>query len=109
MHQIRVHFAHIRYPILGDLLYNSRRYVQSLVPQNMKKKVTELLLNHLRRQALHSWKLEFLHPITGYPLSVSAPIPDDIQYTLNWLDNNFSIDTDTSDGNLILNEEIYND
>jgi len=109
MHQIRVHFAHIRYPILGDLLYNSRRYVQSLVPQNMKKKVTELLVNHLRRQALHSWKLEFFHPITGYPISVSAPIPDDIQYTLNWLDNNFSIDTDTSDANLILNEEINND
>ena len=108
MHQIRVHFAHIRYPILGDLLYNSRRYVHSLVPQNMKRKVTELLINHLRRQALHSWKLEFIHPITAYPISVSAPLPEDLIYTVNWLDNYFSIDTDTHDLNLILNEEINN-
>ena len=106
MHQIRVHFAHIRYPLLGDLLYNSRRYVHSLVPQNMKRKVTELLVNHLHHQALHSWKLEFEHPITNCPISVTAPIPEDIKYTLNWLDTYFSIDTDTSNLNLLLEEEI---
>jgi 23S rRNA pseudouridine1911/1915/1917 synthase len=74
----------------------------------MKRKVTELLINHLRRQALHSWKLEFIHPITAYPISVTAPLPEDFIYTVNWLDNYFSIDTDTRDLNLILNEEINN-
>ncbi len=108
MHQIRVHFAYIHYPVLGDLLYNSRNYVHSLVPQNMKRKVTELLVNHLHRQALHSWQLEFEHPITGNLLNVTAPLPEDIKYTLRWLNNYFSIDTDTRDVNVLLNEDINN-
>ncbi|MCK9333322.1 MAG: RluA family pseudouridine synthase [Candidatus Cloacimonetes bacterium] len=104
MHQIRVQFAHYHTPILGDLLYNSRRQIHSLMPQNMKRKATELLANHLFRQALHSWKLEFTHPITGKQLSLYAPIPDDIIYTLNWLENYFAIDTDSKPYNMILEE-----
>lgn len=106
MHQIRVHFAYIHNPLLGDLLYNNRRYVQSMVPQNMKKKVTELLVNHLHRQALHSWQLEFEHPVSKIPINVTAPLPEDLKYTLTWLNNYFSIDTDTQNLNLLLKEEI---
>ncbi len=108
MHQIRLHLAHINYPVLGDLLYNTRRYVHSLVPQNMKRKVTELLTTHLHRQALHAWKLEFDHPFRDERISVKAPLPEDIQYTLNWLDQYFAIDTDSRDLNMLLNEEIEN-
>jgi len=93
MHQIRLHLAHIHYPVLGDLLYNTRAYVHSLIPQNMKRKATELLTTHLRRQALHSWKLEFTHPISGKEIRVTAPLPEDIQYTIGWLDRYFAIDT----------------
>ncbi|MEN6445011.1 MAG: RluA family pseudouridine synthase [Candidatus Cloacimonas sp.] len=106
MHQIRVHFAYIHNPLLGDLLYNNRHYVQSMVPQNMKKKVTELLVNHLHRQALHSWQLEFEHPVSKIPINVTAPLPEDLKYTLTWLNNYFSIDTDTQNLNLLLKEEI---
>ncbi|MCK9309595.1 MAG: RluA family pseudouridine synthase, partial [Candidatus Cloacimonetes bacterium] len=102
MHQIRVHFEHLHYPILGDLLYNTRRYVHSILPQNMKRKATELLTTHLLRQALHAWKLEFIHPFSGKLISVCASLPDDLAYTLKWLDDNFAIDTETRDIKKIL-------
>lgn len=105
MHQIRVHFAHINYPILGDLLYNTRKYVHSLVPQNMKRKITELLTTHLHRQALHAWKLDFVHPFSGKLISVTAALPEDIAYALEWLDKYFAIDTDSRDVKKILEGE----
>ncbi|MCK9558174.1 MAG: RluA family pseudouridine synthase [Candidatus Cloacimonetes bacterium] len=106
MHQIRVQFAHHHVPLLGDLLYNTRRQVHSLMPQNMKRKATELLANHLLRQALHSWRLEFIHPITKEHLDIFAPLPEDILYTLDWLEKYFSIDTDSKPYNMILEENI---
>ncbi|MCB5277718.1 MAG: RluA family pseudouridine synthase [Candidatus Cloacimonadaceae bacterium] len=104
MHQIRVQFAHRHVPLLGDLLYNTRRQVHSLMPQNMKRKATDLLANHLMRQALHSWRLEFVHPITEENLDIFAPLPEDFLYTLNWLDKYFSIDTDSKPYNMIFEE-----
>jgi len=104
MHQIRVQFAHRNMPILGDLLYNTRRYVHSLMPQNMKRKATELLTTKLLRQALHAWRLQFVQPITGKKLDICAPLPPDIEYTLNWLENHFSIDTDSVPYNVKLEE-----
>jgi len=106
MHQIRVQFAHQNMPILGDLLYNTRRHVHSLMPQNMKKKATELLTNHLLRQALHAWRLQFKHPFSGKELDLFAPLPQDIIYTLDWLHRDFAIDTDSRPYNLILEENL---
>lgn len=60
-HQIRVHMTASGHPLLGDTLYN---------PQG------EPLIH---RQALHSWKLEFTHPITGKSLSFQANLPSDMQ------------------------------
>jgi len=91
-HQIRVHLANRNYPVLGDLLYNSIKHVQANVPENMKRKVYELLTTHLRRQALHAWKLEFEHPYTKTLQTFTAPLPDDIIYTLDWLEQYFAID-----------------
>lgn len=106
MHQIRVHLAHINKPVLGDLLYNSRRQVHALVPENMKRKVTELLTENLIRQALHAWRLSFLHPISGKQIEVYAPLPDDILYTINWLDRYFSIDNQSTDISMLQNHKV---
>lgn len=104
MHQIRVHFAHRNMPLLGDLLYNTRRYVHSIVPENMKRKVTELLTTHLIRQALHAWRLEFIHPVSKQLLDIQAPLPADLLYTIEWLDKYFAIDTNHTDINSLLKE-----
>ncbi len=102
MHQIRVHLAHRNIPVLGDRLYNSLRNVQNFVPDNLQKKVTELLANHLKRQALHAWKLQFTHPCTGQALTLTAPLPDDMVYTLDWLDKYFAVDNERFDKKLLV-------
>ncbi len=58
-HQIRVHLAYIGNPILGDTLYGT--------PSNM-----------ILRQALHAWRLSFMHPITQEKIMIEAPIPKDM-------------------------------
>ena len=74
-HQIRVHMAAIGHPLLGDSLYNP-----SVIPlfdkENPKPGVP--LPYGLARQALHSWKLDFIHPVSKEPIHFEAPIPDDM-------------------------------
>ena len=67
-HQIRVHMAFIKHPILGDEAYGS--------PAPKLK---------LSGQALHGYRLTFLHPNTGEPVSFVAPIPEDFQNALKIL------------------------
>ncbi len=88
-HQIRVHFSHINCPILGDNTYSTLKRTLSIVPFHYQKKVKYLLANHLKRQALHAYRLEFEHPITKEIVKAEAPISEDIQYTINWLEKYF--------------------
>lgn len=58
-HQIRVHFASINHPLIGDTLYgNASNYVQ--------------------RQALHSNYIEFIHPVSNEKIEISSNLPDDL-------------------------------
>lgn len=59
-HQIRVHMAYIGCPLIGDYLY---------YPDHTR----------INRQALHSYRLSFLQPITGKALSFTAPLPEDME------------------------------
>ncbi|MBM4403219.1 MAG: RluA family pseudouridine synthase [Candidatus Cloacimonetes bacterium] len=105
MHQIRIHFAHMGFPVLGDLLYNRINYVRSLVPDNMKRKVTDLLYNQLLHQALHAYRLRFHHPVTGAEIDLVAPPPPDFIQAIDWLDSNFAIDNQKTNLNLILSDK----
>ncbi len=58
-HQIRIHMKYLGYPLIGDYLYNPD-------------------MEHIKRQALHAWKLSFYHPITGEMLDFTAPLPEDM-------------------------------
>ncbi len=72
-HQIRVHMAHIRYPLLGDPVYAGRF---RLLPG-----ASETLAGTLRgfsRQALHATLLAFNHPQTGVMMQWRAPVPEDM-------------------------------
>ncbi|MDQ3229354.1 MAG: pseudouridine synthase, partial [Pseudomonadota bacterium] len=76
-HQIRVHMAHIKYPIIGDPLYGG--------PLKLPKGASEELIAALRgfkRQALHAEVLEFTHPSSNEVISVRAPLPADMQQLL---------------------------
>ncbi|MEA1973011.1 MAG: RluA family pseudouridine synthase [Candidatus Cloacimonadota bacterium] len=88
-HQIRVHMSHINHPILGEEVYSTRKRILQYVPAQMQKRVNALLGKHLKRQALHAYKLEFEHPITKEQLSFTSELPEDFQYAIKWLKNNF--------------------
>jgi 23S rRNA pseudouridine1911/1915/1917 synthase len=79
-HQIRVHMAHIRHPLLGDPLYSGR----FKTPKGMTDSCLAALQN-TRRQALHAGLLGFDHPTTGEAVSWQIPLPDDMQRLLELL------------------------
>ncbi len=76
-HQLRVHLAAIGHPILGDKLYQGGEEVFIRAVQGELTDADRALLV-LERQALHAWKLEVEHPMTGRQLVVEAPLWPDI-------------------------------
>ena len=72
-HQIRVHMAHLKHPIVGDPLYGG--------PLKLPKGASDELAAALRgfkRQALHAETLEFVHPGSGEAIRCTAPVPGDL-------------------------------
>jgi 23S rRNA pseudouridine1911/1915/1917 synthase len=82
-HQIRIHLAHLRTPVLCDKQYGSRSRITlgELRGITRKKHLSpgagdDLVL--LQRQALHARRLAFAHPATGVAMVVEAPLPADM-------------------------------
>jgi 23S rRNA pseudouridine1911/1915/1917 synthase len=82
-HQIRVHMAHIRFPLLGDPLYGGRFQLPADCSEYL-----ETVLRQFKRQALHAAKLGLEHPIKDIYMEWTQPIPDDMQCLLNALADN---------------------
>jgi 23S rRNA pseudouridine1911/1915/1917 synthase len=80
-HQIRVHMAHIRFPLVGDPLYGGRLKLPAGAAQALIE-----ALRGFRRQALHAMRLTLRHPSSGETLTWEAPLPDDMQQLLTALD-----------------------
>lgn len=85
-HQIRVHMAHIKHPLLGDQVYGGR--------PRLPKGASEEFITALRgfqRQALHAAQLSLFHPETEEWMTWKAPLPQDMQDLLK------AIKKDTTD------------
>jgi 23S rRNA pseudouridine1911/1915/1917 synthase len=73
-HQIRVHMAHAKHPLIGDPLYGgSFKLPKAATPDLVEA------LRGFKRQALHAEKLEFVHPVRGEPVSTTSELPADMQ------------------------------
>jgi 23S rRNA pseudouridine1911/1915/1917 synthase len=70
-HQIRVHMRHFGHPLMGDDLYGGS-------------------LDLIHRQALHSWRLEFNHPVTREHMRLEAPLPADMTSLIHKLKKQLS-------------------
>ena len=79
-HQIRVHMAHIRHPVVGDPLYGGRLQIPAGCSEALRE-----ALRSFRRQALHAFRLGFEHPATGEWIEWEAPVPDDMEQLLSVL------------------------
>lgn len=62
-HQIRVHLKYLGYPLVGDYLYNPD-------------------MEYIHRQALHAYRMTFVHPVTGEAMEFTAPMPEDMKKIL---------------------------
>jgi 23S rRNA pseudouridine1911/1915/1917 synthase len=80
-HQIRVHLAHIGFPVVGDPLYAGRRRA----PAGCKPALAAEL-RAFPRQALHAARLKLTHPATGREHAWEAPLPEDMQRLLSALE-----------------------
>ncbi len=74
-HQIRVHLASLRHPVVGDTLYGAPREISSKPAARLS----------LPRNFLHAAALQFQHPRSGEPLSFAAPLPAELEDFLQQL------------------------
>ncbi len=79
-HQLRVHLASMVHPVLGDATYGGG---VSRMAGNLKLASLKPLVH---RQLLHAWRLGLTHPRTGEPLTWEAPLPEDFQAVVDFLD-----------------------
>ncbi len=79
-HQIRVHMSYLRHPIVGDPVYAGRQRIPAGAQQDLVD-----YIQGFKRQALHAWKLSFIHPEHGNEVSFEAPLAEDIQQLIRLL------------------------
>jgi 23S rRNA pseudouridine1911/1915/1917 synthase len=74
-HQIRVHFQHLGFPLVGDATYGKKQ----------NQRLAEATGYAAPRQMLHAWRLEFTHPRSGERLAFQSPWPEDFKQALEAL------------------------
>jgi 23S rRNA pseudouridine1911/1915/1917 synthase len=82
-HQIRVHMAHIKHPLLGDSLYGAR----PILPKKASPALIEAIRSY-KHQALHAKKLSFYHPIKKQTLVFEVPLPQEMTDLIELLREN---------------------
>ena len=80
-HQIRVHMAHLKHPLVGDPVYGGRLHL----PKGASPVLIEALQG-FKRQALHAARLGLVHPVTGKSVEWETPMPDDMRAMLKVLE-----------------------
>jgi 23S rRNA pseudouridine1911/1915/1917 synthase len=80
-HQLRVHMSYIGHAIVGDPFYGGRH----VSVRDLTGRPDDSAETFFRRQALHAWRLEVMHPITEKPLVITAPMPADMQQVYDLL------------------------
>jgi len=79
-HQIRVHLAWLKHPVVGDETYGGGR------DNTVQDTTIRIQIRHLKRQFLHAEKLSFTHPQTGDVMEFNAPLPKELASFLELLD-----------------------
>ena len=80
-HQIRVHMAHLKHPLVGDPVYGGRLHL----PKGASPALIAALQG-FKRQALHAARLGLVHPESGKSVEWEAPMPDDMRALLKVLE-----------------------
>jgi len=91
-HQIRVHMAYVKHPLVGDQTYGGRLQLPAGCGDELKT-----MLRNFDRQALHARKLGLNHPETGRQMEWQAPLPDDMKALIAVLEADVEQDIEEDD------------
>lgn len=84
-HQIRTHMAHLGCPVFGDPEYGGRRKALNASRGRFAREGAALLKG-ISRQALHAWRLSLVHPVLDRRMEFTAPLPSDMEWVLERLE-----------------------
>lgn len=79
-HQIRVHLAWLKHPVVGDEVYGGGRD-KTVIDRSLRAQIRKL-----QRQFLHSEQLGFIHPKIEAPMHFSAPLPPELASLLEYFE-----------------------
>lgn len=83
LHQIRVHFATIGHPVVGDDFYGHLGELKPDRPRPLPGDPAVIPISpYISRQALHAAELSFAHPITSEWCTFAAPLPQDLEHAI---------------------------
>jgi len=85
-HQIRVHMAHLRHPLVGDPVYGGRVQMPAYCTESLAE-----CLRTFPRQALHATRLGLVHPRHAQFMGWHSPLPDDMVVLLDALTEDLRI------------------
>ena len=84
-HQIRVHLQNVGWPVVGDELYGGQQLLLSRLKPHFRLKPKKVERPLLAGATLHSEELTLPHPVTGEPLTITAPWPKDLTVAVKYL------------------------
>ena len=84
-HQIRVHLRSLRLPVVGDPLYGGSPLLLSQLKRDYRLKPNRIERPLISQPALHAESLALPHPVTGQPLTITAPWPKDLTVAVKYL------------------------
>jgi len=84
-HQLRAHLSKLGFPLAGDTLYGGEPLLLSRIKRKFHLKPGHNQRPLLGRPALHAQTLTITHPVTGQPLTITAPLPHDFEAALKYL------------------------
>ncbi len=85
LHQIRVHLRYAGLSAVGDRAYGGRPLLLSSLKQDYRLKPNQIERPLIARAALHAEALTLPHPVTGEPLTITAPWPKDLTVAVKYL------------------------
>lgn len=85
LHQIRVHLKHVRLPVVGDSTYGGRPLLLSRLKPNYRLKAGRTERALISSAAVHAESLAFVHPANKEPITITAPLPKELDVALRYL------------------------